>query len=414
MNQNYLYAKETFRALGINSDAVMEKLSNVELSIHCWQGDDVQGFQRSQALSGGIAVTGKYPGKAQTPQQLMDDLAIAMRHIPGKKRINLHAIYAISDLPVPLDELKIEHFMPWIEFAKKHECGIDFNPTFFSHPLAESGFTLSNSNDEIRHFWIRHAKTSRRIAAQIGELLESPSLCNIWIPDGLKNPPIDRLSPRKRLKESLDEIFSEPVNQQWIIDSLESKVFGIGLEAYTVGSAEFYTNYCATNQCINLIDNGHYHPTEDIADKLSSMLLFKDKLALHVTRNVRWDSDHVVLLDDSLKSLMNEIVRCNALDKVIIGLDYFDASINRIAAWVIGARNVMKALLMAMLIPQDTLIELQNTENYTRLLAFEEECKLLPFNEVWFEFCRRNNISTTISWLDDVLKYESRILEERK
>jgi L-rhamnose isomerase len=414
MNQNYLSAKDKFKELGINTEEVIQRLSNVEISIHCWQGDDVQGFQRSQSLSGGIAVTGNYPGKAKTPQQLMNDLALAFKHIPGKKRINLHAIYAISEQPVSLDQLSIEHFMPWVEFAKKHQCGIDFNPTFFSHPLAESGFTLSSQDDNIRTFWINHAKASRRIAAQIGEMLGSPSLCNIWIPDGMKNPPVDRLGPRKLLKASLDEIYSETLHCDWIIDSLESKVFGIGLEAYTVGSAEFYTNYCATSHCINLIDNGHYHPTEDIADKLSSMLLFKNKLALHVTRNVRWDSDHVVLLDDSLKSIMNEIIRCDVLEQVIIGLDYFDASINRVAAWTIGSRNVMNALLMAMLMPNQELINLQNSGNYTRLLAYEEECKLLPFNEIWFEFCNRNHVSPNISWLDDVLEYELSQQEERK
>ncbi|HBF37467.1 MAG TPA: L-rhamnose isomerase, partial [Firmicutes bacterium] len=347
--ENYRLAKESYRKIGIDCDQVIAKLGKIAISIHCWQGDDVNGFENRGGLTGGIATTGNYPGKARTPEELMADIDKALSLIPGKHRINVHACYGITDgNTVERDMLEPKHFSKWVEFAKQRGLGLDFNPTFFSHPKAASGLTLSHPDPEIRNFWIRHGKACRKIAAYFGKELGTPSLCNLWIPDGYKDIPADRLGPRLRLKASLDEIYREKYDPRYLIDCVEGKVFGIGLEAYTVGSHEFYLSYAAKNGIYFLLDNGHFHPTEVVSDKISALLAFFDRIPLHVTRPMRWDSDHVILLDDELKEIAKEIIRCDALDKVMIGLDYFDASINRVAAWVIGVRNMQKALLGAM------------------------------------------------------------------
>ncbi len=413
MNSLYEHAKETYAKIGIDTEEVLKKLAELPISLHCWQGDDVVGFENTGSLSGGIMATGNYPGKARTPQELMDDIEEVLSLLPGKYKINLHAIYAITDGNVDRDKLEPKHFEKWVEFAKKNGLGLDINPTLFSHPLAADSLTLSNPDEKIRRFWIDHCKAMRKIGAYFGKELGITCMNNIWIPDGYKEIPADRLGPRQRLKASLDEIFSEKYDKKYLIDTVESKVFGIGLEAYTVGSHEFYLNYAAKNDCLCLLDNGHYHPTEMVSDKIPSMLLFADKLALHVTRPMRWDSDHVVIFDDELKEIAKEIVRCDALDKVMIGLDYFDASINRIAAWVVGARNMRKALLFAMLLPHGELKEYQNSGNFTKMLAMSEEYKFYPYNEVWNEFCRRENVPQGEKWLDETDRYEKEVLSKR-
>lgn len=413
-NERYQSAKKIYADLGVDTDAAIKKLADVKISIHCWQGDDVNGFENSVGASGGIAATGNYPGKARTPEELMADIDKALSLIPGKHKINLHAIYAITNgEKVERSELKPEHFAKWVEFAKERGLGLDFNPTLFSHPMAESGLTLSSPDDKVRNYWIAHCKACRKIAEYMGKELGQPCLNNIWIPDGYKDVPADRYSPRRRLKESLDEIFAEPVDKRYVIDSVESKVFGIGVESYTVGSHEFYMNYAAKNNILCLLDNGHFHPTEVVSDKISSMLLFADKLALHVTRGVRWDSDHVVLFDDELKEIAKEIVRCDALNRVIIGLDYFDASINRVAAWVIGTRNMQKALLYAMLMPSEYLTKLQDARNFTELLVMSEALKEYPFSDVWDAFCEMEHVPQKQHWLADVKDYENKVLSKR-
>lgn len=381
--------------------------------MHCWQGDDVGGFENSGSLSGGIAATGNYPGKARNFEELTSDIDMAMKMIPGTHKVNLHAIYAVTDHPVERDALQPEHFAAWVDFAKDRGLGLDFNPTLFSHPKAANSLTLSNPDESIRHFWVEHCKRCREITEYFGKELGQLSLDNIWIPDGYKDIPADRLGPRQRLKDSLDEIFSEKLDPRYICDSVESKVFGIGLESYTVGSHEFYMNYAAKNGVLCLLDNGHYHPTEVVSDKIPSMLLFSDKLALHVTRPVRWDSDHVVIFDDELKEIAKEIVRCNALDRVLIGLDYFDASINRVAAWVVGMRNMQKALLYALLTPHAALKKLQDSGDYTSLLAMQEELKTYPFADVWDHFCEMNNVPVRQNWLSDIRRYETDVLSKR-
>lgn len=413
MSSLYEHAKETYAKIGIDTEEVLKKLAELPISLHCWQGDDVVGFENTGSLSGGIMATGNYPGKAGTPQELMADIEEVLSLLPGKYKINLHAIYAITDGTVDRDKLEPKHFEKWVEFAKKNGLGLDINPTLFSHPLAANSLTLSNPDEKIRRFWIDHCKAMRKIGAYFGKELGITCMNNIWIPDGYKEIPADRLGPRQRLKESLDEIFSEKYDKKYLIDTVESKVFGIGLEAYTVGSHEFYLNYAAKNNCLCLLDNGHYHPTEMVSDKIPSMLLFADKLALHVTRPMRWDSDHVVIFDDELKEIAKEIVRCDALDKVMIGLDYFDASINRIAAWVVGARNMRKALLFAMLLPHGELKKYQDSGNFTKMLAMSEEYKFYPYNEVWNEFCRRENVPQGEKWLEETDRYEKEVLSKR-
>ena len=410
----YEQAKARYEALGVNVDAALEALANKAISIHCWQGDDVGGFENmGQALSGGIQATGNYPGKARTPEELMADFEKAIEFIPGKKRINLHASYAVTNgEKVDRDALEGRHFDAWIEFAKENDLGIDFNPTFFSHPLAADGLTLSHPNEEIRMFWVRHGIQSRRIAAYIAQKLGQPVLNNLWIPDGYKDVPADRLGPRLRLKDSLDRIFAEKLDG--VIDCVESKVFGIGVEAYTVGSNEFYMAYASQHPGVyNLLDNGHYHPTEMVSDKMSALLAYFDKLPLHVTRPVRWDSDHVVRLDDELQEIAKEIVRNDALDKVLIGLDYFDASINRVAAWVIGTRNMQKALLQALLMPHAQLKAMQAEGRFTELLMQQEELKSYPFGEIWAHYCQTQGVPADESWFAQVMQYEKDVLSKR-
>lgn len=413
-NPRYESAKAMYAKLGVDTDAVLKKLADVKISVHCWQGDDVGGFENFGGASGGIAATGNYPGKARTPEELMADLDKALSLIPGKHKINLHAIYAITDgAKVERSELKPEHFAKWVEFAKERGLGIDFNPTLFSHPMAASGLTLSSPDEKVRKYWIAHCKACRKIAEYIGKELGQPCLNNIWIPDGYKDVPADRYSPRKRLKESLDEILAQPVDKRYVIDSVESKVFGIGVESCTVGSHEFYMNYAARNNVLCLLDNGHFHPTEVVSDKIPSMLLFADKLALHVTRPVRWDSDHVVLFDDELKEIAKEIVRCDAVERVLIGLDFFDASINRIAAWVVGTRNMQKALLYAMLMPNKELANLQESGSFTELMVMNEALKEYPFGDVWDAFCEMEEVPLKQDWLTEVKEYEKNVLSNR-
>ena len=412
----YESAKQRYAALGVDVEKALALLSEKAISIHCWQGDDVGGFESAGgALTGGIQTTGNYPGKARTPEELMADFEKAISLIPGKKRINLHASYAIMENGEKCDRdaLEYRHFAPWVEFAKKNNLGIDFNPTYFSHPLAADSLTLSSPNEEVRQFWVRHTICTRKIAAQIAEELGSPVLYNIWIPDGYKDIPADRISPRLRLKKSLDEALAEKL--PGVIDAVESKVFGIGLEAFTVGSNEFYTAYAASHPGVyNLLDTGHYHPTEVVSEKISALLCFFDKLPLHVSRPIRWDSDHVVRLDDELKELSKEIVAADALDKVIIGLDFFDASINRVAAWVIGARNMEKALLYALLQPHQAMKKLQDEGKFTELLMQQEELKSYPFGAIWEHYCETQNVPADESWYKTIAKYEEEVLSLRK
>ncbi len=412
-NERYEDAKSLYARIGVDTDDAIKKLSKTKISIHCWQGDDVNGFENCGGASGGIATTGNYPGKARTPEELMSDLDKALSLIPGKNKINLHAIYAITNEKVERNELKPEHFAKWVEFAKARGLGIDFNPTLFSHPMAADGLTLSHTDEKVRKYWIQHCQACRKIAEYFGRELGQPCLNNIWIPDGFKDIPADRLGPRQRLKDSLDEIFSQQVDKRYVIDCVESKFFGIGLESYTVGSHEFYMNYAAKNNINYLLDNGHFHPTETVSDKIPSMLLFADKLALHVTRPVHWDSDHVVLLDDELKEIAKEIVRCDALDRVLIGLDFFDASINRISAWVVGTRNMQKALLYAMLIPHDKLKKMQDEANFTELMVMNEELKIYPFGDVWNYYCELNNVPQREEWFASVNEYKKNVLSKR-
>jgi L-rhamnose isomerase len=409
----YEEAKVAYSRFGVDVEAAIYRLDKIPVSIHCWQGDDVSGFENTgRGLTGGIQATGNYPGKARSPEELMSDLDVALSLIPGPKRINLHACYAITGEFVDRDELRPEHFKKWVDFAKKRGIGLDFNPTYFSHPKAADGLTLSHPDREIREFWIRHGIACRRIAAYFARELGGYCLCNQWIPDGYKDIPADRLSPRLRLIDSLDRIFSEKL--PGVVDNVESKVFGIGVESYTVGSSEFYLSYAATHPGVyNLLDNGHYHPTEVVSDKIPSLLAFFDKVPLHVTRAVHWDSDHVVLLEDELKEIAKEIIRNNAEDRVLIGLDYFDASINRVAAWIVGARNMKKALLSALLMPHERLRDMQDRGSFTELMVLNEELKTLPFGAVWAEFCRRSGVPEGIEWFETVKGYERDVLLKR-
>lgn len=412
--QRYESAREIYKNIGVDTDRAVETLKNIHISMHCWQGDDVQGFDHEGPLSGGIQTTGNYPGKAATPQELMDDIDKALSLIPGKHKLNLHANYAVFEDGefVDRDALEPKHFRKWVEFAKERGMGLDFNPTFFSHEKAES-FTLSSPDEEIRQFWIRHGQACIRISQYFAEELGQPCVMNIWIPDGYKDVPADRLSPRARFKDSLDQILSIDYDRSKVYVCLESKVFGIGLESYTVGSSEFTINYAANNDIISLMDNGHYHPTELVSDKISSMLLFNEKIALHVTRPVRWDSDHVVLFDDETREIAKEIVRNDAIDRVLLALDFFDASINRISAWTVGMRNMQKALLYALVSPNKKFKELQDTNQFTELMAMQEEMKIYPFGDVWDYFCEKNNVPVKGEWFKEVKKYEEEVLSKR-
>lgn len=407
-------AKERYTAIGVDVDAALEALAKKPISIHCWQGDDVAGFESAgEELSGGIQTTGNYPGKARSFEELTADFTKACTLIPGKKRINLHASYAdFSVGQAGRDALEPKHFDKWIRYAKEHDLGIDFNPTFFSHSMVKDNLTLSSPDEEVRAYWVRHGIACRRIAAHIAKELGQPVLNNVWIPDGYKDIPADRMGPRLRLKKSLDEIFAEKLDG--VIDCVESKVFGIGLEAYTVGNNEFYMSYAASHPGVyNLMDTGHYHPTEVVSDKIPSLLAFFETVPLHVSRPIRWDSDHVVLFDDELREIAKEIVRNDALDRVLIGLDFFDASINRVAAWVIGTRNMQKALLYALLQPHAYMKELQDKAKFTELMMLSEECKTMPFGDVWERYCETQGVPSTSKWFEEVAAYERDVLSKR-
>lgn len=404
-------AARIYAQAGVDVEKALERLSKIPVSMHCWQGDDVKGFLSDGELSGGIQTTGNYPYRARNFEELTADMDFAFALIPGKKRINLHAIYAVTKEKKDVDELTVEDFRPWIDWAKKRDIGIDFNPTLFSHPMVKNGLTLSSPDENVRKFWIKHVKACRKIAAEIGKEQGSPCLNNLWIPDGLKDVPGNRLAPRMRLKASLDEIYSVKYPKEYIVDSVESKVFGIGVESYTVGSSEFYMNYAALNGLCCLLDNGHYHPTEVVSDKIPSMLAFFDKVALHVTRGVRWDSDHVVVFEDELKEIAKEIIRNNADQRVLIGLDYFDASINRVAAWVIGMRNMQKALLWALLLPNEETTKLQDEARFTELMYLNEKMKTYPFGDVWEEYLKRNNVKS--EFFGEIENYEKELKNVR-
>ncbi len=413
---SYTEAQKLYTTYGIDTEEAISKLTDKEVSIHCWQGDDVAGFDNPDGGAGnGLAVTGNYPGRARSFEELKQDFLKAVSLIPGKKRINLHACYAVftEENPwVDRDGLEYRHFEPWVEFAKENGFGIDFNPTVFSHPMVKDGLSLSSPDETVRRFWIDHCIASRRIAQQIGEQLADKVLNNVWIPDGYKDTPSDRLGPRKRLKDALDEIFAEECPN--VIDCVESKFFAVGVESYTVGSNEFYTAYAASHDHVyNLMDAGHYHPSENISDKISAMLLYFDYVPLHVTRGVNWDSDHVVAFDDETKEICREIVRNDAMDRVLVGLDFFDASINRIAAWVIGGRNFQKAMLFALLQPDQELKAMQDTGDFTGRLMLQEEAKTLPFSDVWAEYCRRQGVPTGREWFDTVKEYGQNVLSGR-
>ncbi len=403
-------AKKYYEKLGVNVEGALEKLKNVTISIHCWQGDDVTGFDSREALSGGIQATGNYPGKATNPTELMADIDKAFRLIPGKKKLNLHASYAILKENKGRDEIEPCDFEPWVKFAKERGMGLDFNPTFFAHPMVKDNLTLSSPDEEVRAYWVRHGIQCVKIADYFARETGIPCVMNIWIPDGYKDIPADRLGPRARYKKSLDEILATSYDKNNVYITVESKVFGIGLESYTVGSSEFCLSYAQSKGITPLMDNGHYHPTEMVSDKISSLLLFNEKLALHVTRPVRWDSDHVVLFDDETREIAKEIVRNDALDRVFISTDYFDASINRISAWVTGVRSVQKALLYALLEPSD-MKNIQENNDFTYLMYLSEELKTAPFGEVWKEFLKRENVVE--NYYEEVLKYEKEVLVKR-
>lgn len=413
---SYLEAKEKYAGIGIDTEAVLDRLKDIPVSLHCWQGDDVIGFDHDGPLTGGIQTTGNYPGKATTPEQLMSDIEEVIRLTPGKKKLNLHACYAIFEKGefADRDSLQPKHFAKWVEFAKKNNMGIDFNPTFFSHDKVKDGLTLSSPDEETRKFWINHGKACIRISEYFANETGIPCVMNIWTGDGFKDIPADRMEPRKLYKESIEEILKEPFDRNKVKVTVESKVFGIGVESYTAGSAEFALSFAATHEgCLPLMDNGHYHPTEVVSDKIPALLVFFPEIALHITRPVRWDSDHVVLFDDETKEMAKEIVRNNALDRVYMALDYFDASINRIGAWTVGFRSWQKALLNACLLPHDMLKKLQNEGKMGELMVWQEELKTFPFGAVWEEYCKRQGVIAGPEWYDEVKKYEKEVLLKR-
>ena len=404
--------KEIYARLGVDVEKALETIKNIPISMHCWQGDDVIGFDSIGELTGGIQTTGNYPGRARNPEELMADLDKAMSLVPGKKKVNVHACYAVfNGNKADRDALKPEHFKAWVDFAKERGMGLDFNPTFFSHSMVKDNLTLSSPDEEVRKFWVEHGKRCVEISQYFAEETGVPCVMNIWIPDGYKDIPADRLGPRERFKKSLDEILSIPYDKEKVYICLESKVFGIGMESYTVGNAEFCLNYVNQKGITPLMDNGHYHPTEVVSDKIAAMLPFHEKIALHVTRGVRWDSDHVVLFDDETKEIAKEIVHHNAIDRVFIATDYFDASINRISAWVTGMRSVQKALLNALLQPVDTLKGLQDENRLTELMVLQEELKTAPFGDVWNEYLKREGVES--DYITTVKEYEKEVLMKR-
>ena len=419
MNQTERYesAKEQYAAIGVDTDAAIKTLKQIPVSLHCWQGDDVTGFDHDGPLTGGIQTTGNYPGKAGTPQELMQDMDKALSLMPGKKKLNLHASYAIFEEGEFADRDKLEpkHFAKWVEFAKKRNMGIDFNPTFFSHEKVKDGLTLSSPDAETRNFWIEHGKACIRISEYFAKETGLPCVMNIWTGDGFKDIPADRMGPRMRYRDSIEQILAEPYDKQLVKPCVESKVFGIGVEPYTAGSAEFALSFAASHDgCLPLMDNGHYHPTEVVSDKIPALLCFYPEIALHITRPVRWDSDHVVLFDDETKELAKEIVRNNALGRVYMALDYFDASINRISAWTVGFRSWQKALLNALCMPNETFKQLQDENRLTELMVMQEELKTYPFGDVWAEYCRQCGTAGDQSWFGDIIAYEDEVLKKRK
>ena len=411
----YESAKEMYAKIGVDTDLAIEKLNNIPVSLHCWQGDDVKGFDTDGPLTGGIQTTGNYMGRARTPDELMQDMEKVMSLCPGKKKLNVHACYAIfEDEIVDRDKLEPKHFQKWVDFAKERNMGIDFNPTFFSHPKVKDGLTLSSPCEETRKFWIKHGKACIRISQYFAEQTGVPCVMNIWTGDGYKDIPADRMGPRMRYKESIEEILSEPYDKNLVKPCVESKVFGIGVEAFTSGSAEFSLTFAATHEgCLPLMDNGHYHPTEVVSDKIPALLCFFPEIALHITRPIRWDSDHVVLFDDETREMAKEIVRCDALDRVYMALDYFDASINRISAWTMGFRNWQKALLNALCTPNELLTKLQDNNELTELQVMQDELKTMPFGDIWDEYCRQCGVKCDREWFDDVKQYEKEVLSKR-
>ncbi|HIW81196.1 MAG TPA: L-rhamnose isomerase [Candidatus Acetatifactor stercoripullorum] len=415
--ERYESAKQMYGALGVDTDAAIAKLKEIPVSLHCWQGDDVIGFDHDGPLTGGIQTTGDYPGKARTPKELMQDMDKAISLMPGKKKLNLHASYAVFEEGEFADRDKLEpkHFAKWVEFAKERNMGIDFNPTFFSHDKIKDGLTLTSPDEEIRQFWINHGKACIRISEYFAKETGVPCVMNIWIGDGFKDIPADRMGPRMRYKDSIEQILSEPYDKNLVKPCVESKVFGIGVEAYTAGSAEFTLSFAATHDgVLPLMDNGHYHPTEVVSDKIPALLCFFPEIALHITRPIRWDSDHVVLYDDETREMAKEIVRCGGLDRVYMALDYFDASINRISAWTVGFRSWQKALLNALCTPNEMLKKLQDESRFTELMVMQEEIKTYPFGAVWEEYCRQCGVAGDTGWLEEIKEYEAKVLSLRK
>jgi len=403
----YEMAKEQYAGLGVDADQAIAQLEKVSISLHCWQGDDVSGFENPDSeLSGGIATTGNYPGKACTADELRSDLDVTYKLLPGSHRLNLHAIYLEADKKIERNKIEPRHFSAWKDWAKANGHGIDFNPTCFSHPNSADGFTLAHRDQAIREFWIEHCIASRKIGEYFGRELGSPAVTNIWIPDGYKDTPADRQSPRRLLLESLDSILTETIDPRYNLDAVEPKLFGLGSESYVVGSMEFYSAYALTRKILLTLDSGHFHPTESIADKISSLLIYHDRLLLHVSRGVRWDSDHVVTFNDDLQAIANEIIRNDALQRIHIGLDYFDASINRVAAWTIGARNTLRALLIALLEPQDALKNFEVEGDFSSRLALQEELKSMPFSVTWDAYCLRKNVPVGMDFMSVIKDYE--------
>ena len=414
IEEAYALAKQKYAAIGVDTDAVLEKLSQIKVSLQCWQGDDVLGFMfPDQALTGGISVSGNYPGKATTPAQLRADLDKALSLIPGNHKVNLHAIYVDTDEKIDLDQIEPKHYEKWVQWAKEKGLGLDFNPTCFSHPKSIDG-TLSSNDPETQAFWIEHVKRSRKVAAYFGEELNQTCVNNIWIPDGYKDNPIDKMSPRVRLRDALDQCLEEKFDDAHMLDAVEGKLFGIGAESFTTGSNDFYLSYALTRDILWTIDAGHFHPTEDVSDKFTAFLPFGKGLMLHVSRPIRWDSDHVVILDEATTRIGETLVRNDLLDKTFIGMDFFDATINRVAAMVIGARSTLKSLLLGMLSPIETLKDAESTGDFTTRLAVTEEMKSYPFGAVWEFYCQQQNVPAGTEWLTEVKDYEQKILTERK
>jgi L-rhamnose isomerase len=414
INDAYSIARERYAQLGVNTDAALAALSGIAISLHCWQGDDVGGFEAPGGeLTGGIAATGNYPGKARTADELRRDLDLTYSLIPGKHRLALHAIYLEADRKIERDAVQPDHFAGWADWAKAKGHGLDFNPTLFSHPMAASGMTLASYDAGVRHFWIDHCIASRKVGEYFGKALGTPCVTNIWIPDGYKDTPVDRKTPRALLKDSLDAILAEKIDPKYNLDAVEGKLFGLGAESYTVGSHEFYLSYAVANKVLLCLDSGHFHPTETISDKISSVLLYLDEILLHVSRGVRWDSDHVVILSDDLQAITQEVVRGDYINRVHIGLDFFDASINRVAAWTIGTRSALRGLLMALLEPIAQLRALEVEGDFTGRLALLEETKGLPWGAVWDYHCLRQEVPVGNAFMDDVRSYEKRELAKR-